>query len=288
MVRQSYKAKIFIEKEADEKKVQEEVEPFKPKVDNFLIENEAKKDLKTTLGLPTELEKILQHPPEWIDGRIINHAQELVKGKYKDTDGLQDTVLWRFVTVEGKFVQVLHVNNNHRICVARNKNNEVSVYGSMGSNLSKDTVHVIARMVKCEDEELMVKLMPVKHQANGNDCDLFALACATDFAEGIDPSERYYEEKALRNHLLQCFRNNEINQFLQEDMSVKSKPSKIVYKLYEVFYICRDVFFEEDVEKEPENFMAECSKCAPSSPEPKDALGTRLQNVGNGIIVNAK
>ena len=131
----------------------------------------------------------------------------------------------------------------------------------MGSNLSKDTVHVIARMVKCEDEELMVKLMPVKHQANGNDCDLFALACATDFAEGIDPSERYYEEKALRNHLLQCFRNNEINQFLQEDMSVKGKPSKIVYKLYEVFYICRDVFFEEDVEKEPENFMTGCSKC---------------------------
>ena len=44
-------------------------------------------------------------------------------------------------------------------------------------------------------------------------------------------------------------------------MSVKSKPSKIIYKVYEVFCICRDVFSEEDVEKEPENFMAECSKC---------------------------
>ena len=60
MVRQFYKAKIFIEKEADEKMVQEEVAPFKPEVDNFLIENEAKKDLKITLGLPMELEKILQ------------------------------------------------------------------------------------------------------------------------------------------------------------------------------------------------------------------------------------
>ena len=40
---------------------------------------------------------------------------------------------------------------------------------------------------------------------------LFALAFATDFAEGIDPSERYYGQKALRSHLLQCFRNNEIN-----------------------------------------------------------------------------
>ena len=116
-------------------------------------------------------------------------------------------------------------------------------------------------MAKCEDEELIVKLMPVQHQTNSNDCGLFALAFATDFAEGTDPSERNYDEKALRNHLLQCFRNNEINQFPQEDMSLKSKPSKVVYKVYEVFCICRDVLFEEDVEKEPENFMIECSKC---------------------------
>ena len=131
----------------------------------------------------------------------------------------------------------------------------------MGGNLSKDAVHVIARMVQCEDEQLMVKLMPVQHQTNGNDCGLFALAFATNFAEVIDPSERYYDKKALRNHLLQCLRNSEINHFPQEDMSVKSKPSKIVYKVHEVICICRDAFFEEDVEKQPENVMAECSKC---------------------------
>ena len=207
--------------------VQEEVAPFEPEVDNFAnaitIKNEDKEDLKIMLGLPMKIEKILQHPTEWLDDRIINHAQELIKRKYKDTDGLQDPVLRRFATVDGKFAQALHVNNDHKICGAGNKNNEVTAYDSMGGNLSKDTVHVIARMVKCEGEELMVKLMPVQHQTNGNDCGLFTLALATDFAEGIDPSERYYDEKALRNHLLQCFRNNEINQFLQEDISVKSK-----------------------------------------------------------------
>ena len=125
-------------------------------------------------------------------------------------------------------------------------------------------------MVKCEDEELMVKLMPVQHQTNGNDCGLFALVFAIDFGEGIDPSGRYYDKKALRNLLLQCFKNNEINQFPQEDMSVKSKPSKIVYKVYEVWgiCICRHVFFEEDVEKELEYFIQ------------------NVQNVGNGIIAN--
>ena len=106
---------------------------------------------------------------------------------------MQDPVLRRFTTVDGKFAQVLHVNNNHWICVAGNKNNEVSVYDSMGGNLSKDTVHVIARIVKCENEQLMVKLMPVQHQTNGNDCGLFALAFATDFIEVIDPSERYHD-----------------------------------------------------------------------------------------------
>ena len=52
-------------KEADEKMVQEEVAPFEPEVDNFAnvikVENEAKEDLKTTLDLPMEIEKFLQH-----------------------------------------------------------------------------------------------------------------------------------------------------------------------------------------------------------------------------------
>ena len=41
--------------------------------------------------------------------------------------------------------------------------------GGGGGNLSQDTVHLIARMVKYDDEELMVKLMLVQHQTNGND-----------------------------------------------------------------------------------------------------------------------
>ena len=154
IMRQFYKAKLFIEKEADEKMVQEEIAPFEPEVDNFAnviaVENEAKEDLKITLDLPMEIENILQNPTEWLDDQVINHAQELIKRKYKDTDGLQDPVLRRFATVDGKFVQVLHVNINHQICVASNKNNEVSIYGLMGCNLSKDMVHVITRMAKCE------------------------------------------------------------------------------------------------------------------------------------------
>ena len=66
MMRQFYKAKIFIEKEADAKMVQEEVTPFEREVDNFVndvtIGNEDEEDLKITLGFPMEIKKVLQHP----------------------------------------------------------------------------------------------------------------------------------------------------------------------------------------------------------------------------------
>ena len=114
---------------------------FEPQVGNFVnvitIENEDNEDLKITVGLKMDIEKILEHHTKWLDDRIINHAQELIKRRYKDTDGLQDPSLQRFATVDGKFVQVLLVNNDHWICVAGKKNNEVSVYDSVGGNLNK-------------------------------------------------------------------------------------------------------------------------------------------------------
>ena len=55
---------------------------------------------------------------------------------------------------------------------------------------------------------------------------------------------------------------------MQEDISVKNNSSKTVCKVYEIFCICRDVFFKEYVENKPGYCMAECS------------------NVGNGITEN--
>ena len=87
MMRQFYKAKLYIEKEDDERMVQEEVGPFQPEVDNFAnvitVGNEAKEGLKITLGLPKKMEKISQHPTEWLGDRIINQLQELIKGNIK-------------------------------------------------------------------------------------------------------------------------------------------------------------------------------------------------------------
>ena len=54
-------------------------------MDNFFnvvtIDDEDKEHLKIILGLSMEIEKVLQHPTKWLDGRIINDAQELIKRK---------------------------------------------------------------------------------------------------------------------------------------------------------------------------------------------------------------
>ena len=181
---------------------------------------------------------------------------------------MQDPVSQRFTAVDGKFVQVLHVDNNHWIWVAGNTNDEASVYDSMGVNLSQDIVHVTARMIKCEDEEFIVKPMPVEHQTDGNNtCGLFALV----FTEEIDPSEQNYGEKALRNHLLQCFRNNEINQFPQNDKTSLWKAN-----------------FLRLFTKHMRHFLyAEMFSSRKTKWKNQETSWKNAQDVGNGVIVNA-
>ena len=41
---------------------------------------------------------------------------------------------------------------------------------------------------------------------------------------------------------------------------MKNNSSKTVYKVYEIFCICRDVFFEEYVENKPGYCMAEINR----------------------------
>ena len=95
--------------------VQEENAWFEPEVDNFAnvitIENEAKVDLKITRF--TWKLKDLKTSKWMVRWPNYKSCTRIIKRKYKDTDGLQDPVLRRFATVDGKFVQVLHVNINH-------------------------------------------------------------------------------------------------------------------------------------------------------------------------------
>ena len=97
--------------------------------------------------------------------------------------------------------------------MASQKNNEVAVYNSVAGRIDRQTIQIIAGMLKCKDQEFSVKHLPVQQQTNGDDCGLFAIAFATDLAANIEPTTRKYDQEKFREHLLKCFKYGEISIF---------------------------------------------------------------------------
>ena len=79
---------------------------------------------------------ILESSRKWLNERLINAGQAMIKKKFPQVSGLQDVGRSDTCTFEeehGKFVQVLNVHDTHWICVTNvdSKSNEVKVYDSM-------------------------------------------------------------------------------------------------------------------------------------------------------------
>ena len=70
---------------------------------------------------------------KWLNDRVINSAQILLASQFPYLDGLQDPLrnaLGGFDIMRGHFVQIMHVNGNHRITVSNlpsTRPNEVCV-----------------------------------------------------------------------------------------------------------------------------------------------------------------
>lgn len=75
---------------------------------------------------------------KWLTDEHINLAQECLRHQYPEIDGLQDSILFtvpKFVRriTGSKFVQILHINGNHWVCVTSIgcSPGEVKIYDSM-------------------------------------------------------------------------------------------------------------------------------------------------------------
>ena len=87
---------------------------------------------------------------EWLNERLINAGQVMIKEKFPHEFGLQDvgkSDTGTFEEEDGNFVQIL---NCHWICVTNIdfKSNEVKVYDSMFTgNIPMSTKEVVASLV---------------------------------------------------------------------------------------------------------------------------------------------
>lgn len=66
-----------------------------------------------------------------------------------------------------------------------------------------------------KNECLQVSIAGIQKQQGANDCGLFAIANALEFALGYEPTSAYYEQTKMRHHLLKCLVDQVIERFPQ-------------------------------------------------------------------------
>ena len=162
----------------------------------------------------------------WLNDRLINAGQILLKERFPDIGGLQNVDLARtlcFTQNEPSFVQILNTYDSHWVCVTSIgcKANMVKVYDSMRTgDVCISTKECIATLLNCRAS-----------------CGLFALAYAYSLCEGLDPSQLVYESQKFRSHFSYCIKKNEMTKF--DCKAAIYKPEKPLSTKFRVYCFCR-------------------------------------------------
>ena len=197
----------------------------------------------------------------------INIGQQLLKERFPNLDGFQDTLLGEtnaFSTIKRhkKFVQILHTGNMHWICIANTykgkyQNDVCHVYDSLNNGkLSSNNKRHIASLCQYEGEKFTINIQPVQQQDNGVDCGLYAVAFATSLAFGDDPVKLFYNKYNLQTHFINCLLNKNMTKFpgvSKSEVNTKVCRSKTIP--LEIYCVCRMNFNQDD------DIMAQCDKC---------------------------
>ncbi len=146
----------------------------------------------------------------------INAFQCLLKNVFPHVDGLQCTLFQDRTplkrTLGNLTVQILHVKNCHWATLAI-EDNDINLYDSAYSSISKDTMKTIANLVQCKNDSFTVNLMNLKNQTGIADCALYAMAVATCLILKDDPTTAVFHQDELRTHLCQCLEKGTITLF---------------------------------------------------------------------------
>ena len=185
-----------------------------------------------------------------VDWRVNKFSYKLDSGTIiSHIGGLTDSSIGKcqqfdIVPRENGYIQILHADSMHCICVAnmtsgKSSNQVHYVFDSLFSRkVQQDVIHQIAAYSFCLENELIIHVMPVHQQKNGVDCALFSIAFPTSLAFGEDPSNSTYDSVALRPHLIKCLTSGRIALFpkIEGKQIVRWKPST---HTVEIFCSCR-------------------------------------------------
>ena len=99
---------------------------------------------------------------QWLDDKIINVAQAMLKAQHPLVGGFQDIALAQKLAMTpepGEFIQLLNVGSQHWITVSNigcNTPFSVKVYDSMHWRLTGHEKKVVADLLQCREKAIMV------------------------------------------------------------------------------------------------------------------------------------
>ena len=204
---------------------------------------------------------ILEYHHKWLNDRIINVAQKMLKNQY-GIPGLQDVTLSNTLSMDvhlnKQFVQILNKSNSHWLTISNIGcgPGEVNIFDSGVKSSSYRLKKQIASILFTEENTITLRYMNVQHQVGTSDCGLFAIAFAAALCEGIDPTSLVFRQPLMRNHLTTCIEKNKLEQFpLAKQRRAIVKPVKT--ECYDIYCTCRMPYEERDTIER----MIMCFKC---------------------------
>ena len=182
-----------------------------------------------------------------VTDRVINYAQQLLKGISSQVNGLQDCCLVP-VEVDGSWMysvrmrrvlppscQIHHTGTDHWIAsIQESENEQVVVFDSSqgpSPRLSQSLEMQLFAIYGRGKRHLQVLRPHVQQQYNGVDCGIFAIAFATEFVykqyAGNELIE--FDRPKMRDHLLECFQSQNLTPFpkMKRKMRLKNKTMSL-------------------------------------------------------------
>ncbi len=149
----------------------------------------------------------------------INHAQKLLKKQFPKLNGFASTLLiTKDIQISKSFdnkIQIFHSRKDHWITVSSVAcdHGEIKVYDSSFTSLDRATERLIHKEFQSPGVKTVINIVLFQKQKGVKDCGLFAIACATSIAFGIDPVKQKLKQDSLRSHFLKCIQEKKLSPF---------------------------------------------------------------------------
>lgn len=160
---------------------------------------------------------LIASPTGWLDCSIVHEAQLLLQKINPNIEGFQRPTLGpvrQFDTMTSEFIQLLHVGNNHWVCLTSIgcPPGEVQLLDSLMKPVITQEIQELAQNLYGPNLNRITN-MPVQQQTNGSDCGVFAVAFATCLVYGQNPCNVTFDVPKMRPHLIQCLKRGCMNLF---------------------------------------------------------------------------